>query len=214
MRNKIKTKDIITMALGAAGTGAGLMFLLDPNRGGRRRGLIGDKAFHVAKFVGRGFRRQSRDLQNRAQGIVAKTSARMTEESAPEEVLVERVRAKLGRILRFPRTIEVTVERGGVVELRGAVLRSERRRAIRAVESVRGVHAVRHDALRTYSDEQAMPGFQPRNRPRELKQEKPRKRLRGLRLGMALASGAFAAYRALKPRERGTENRGSSKQAA
>lgn len=215
MRNT--TKNLITISLGAVGAGAGLMFLMDPNRGGRRRSLIGSKAVQAAKFLGRGFRKRSRDLGNRAQGVMAEASSRMTEGAAPDEVLAERVRSKLGRKLRFPRAIDVSVERGGVVELRGAVLRSERRRAIRAAESVRGVRAVQHDALRTYSDEQVIPGFQPRSRPRELKQAKPPKRLRGLRLGVALASGAVAAYRAFqnaKTRDRRAEHKTASEHAA
>lgn len=216
MRKNKKKNNLIAISLGAVGAGAGLMFLFDPNRGGRRRGLVGDKAVHVAKFIGRGFRKRSLDLGNRAQGALAETSARIAEETTQDEILAERVRSKIGRALRFPRAIDVSAERGEV-DLRGAVPRSERRRAIRAAESVRGVRVVRHDALRTYSDEQGIPGFQPRNRPRELNQGKPPKRLRRLRFGIALASGALAAYRAFKnakPRETRAEHRTASKHAA
>jgi hypothetical protein len=215
MRNK--KKNWIAISLSAAGAGAGLMFLLDPNRGGRRRGLIGDKAVHLGKFMGKRLQRRGRDLGNRAQGILAETSARMSRETAVDEVLAQRVRSKIGRVLSHPRTIDVAAERG-VVELRGSVLRSERRRAIRTAESVRGVRAVRHDALLTYTDEQGIPGYQPRSRPQGTKQQKaPKGRLRGLRLGIALASGAMAAYRTLKnagPREKRVEHKDSSQRAA
>jgi hypothetical protein len=214
MRNR--TKNLAAITLAAAGAGAGLMFLFDPNRGGRRRGFIGGKAVHVAKFMGRGFQRRSRDLGNRAQGVVAETSARMAQKTASDEVLADRVRSKMGRVLTHPRAIDVTAERG-VVELRGAVLRSERQKAIRAAESIRGVVAVRHDALLTYSDDQGIPGFQERRRWQELKQPKPRKKFRKLRFAFAVVSGAVATYRALKGSRPGKQRRqatGSSEKAA
>jgi hypothetical protein len=203
-----KSKNTLAITLAAVGAGAGLMFFLDPERGGRRRGFIGDKALHVAKFFGRRVERQSRDLANRAQGLAAETSARVGQEFAPDGVLAERVRSKIGRVARHPRAIDVTAERG-IVELRGAVLRSERRHVIRAAESVRGVRGVQHDALMTYSDEQRMPGFQPRGRSGEMKQAEPAGKLRSLRLGLALASGVIAGYKAFKrsaaPRVRRSE---------
>jgi len=212
-----KPKNMLAITLGAVGAGAGLMFLLDPERGSSRRRFIGDKALHVARFFGRRIEDQSRDLANRAQGAAAEASARVAKEAAPDQVLAERVRSKIGRVVTHPRAIDVTAERG-VVELRGAILRSERRRAIRVAESVRGVRAVQHDALMTYSDEQRMPGFRPRIRPRELKQAEPTGRLHSLRLGLALASGVIAGYKAFKrsaqPRQRRSETPASSSDIA
>jgi hypothetical protein len=115
---------------------------------------------------------------------------------APDEVLAERVRSKIGRVLSHPRAIDVNAEQG-IVELRGAVLRSERRRAIRCAESVRGVRAVRYDALRTYSDEGAISGFQPKGGQLE-RRSRQSAAMRGLRLGIAVMSGVVGTYRALK----------------
>ncbi len=205
-----KSKNMLAITLGAVGAGAGLMYLLDPDRGGSRRGFIGDKAQHAAKLLSRGVLRQSRDMANRAQGVAAEVNARVAPGTAPDEVLAERVRSKIGRLVSHPRAIEVAAERG-VVELRGAVLRSERPRAIRVAESVRGVRAVQHDALMTYSDEERMPGFQPRSRPQELKEAKPPKKAGSLRLGLALASGIIAGYRAFR---RSSQPRGRRSQTA
>jgi hypothetical protein len=203
-----KSKNTLAITLGAIGAGAGLMFLLDPDRGGRGRGFIGDKALHVAKFFGGRVQRQSRDLANRAQGVAAETSARARQQAVSDEVLAERVRSKIGRAVTHPRAIEATADRG-IVELRGAVLRSERRRAIRAAESVRGVRAVQHDALMTYSEQERMPASQPRSGSREVKQAKPPGKVHSLRLGLALASGLIAGYKAFKrspqPRQRRSE---------
>jgi uncharacterized membrane protein len=56
-------------------------------------------------------------------------------------VLAERVRAKLGRYLSHPGSVEVTAE-GGTVTLQGPVLSHEVDRALRAVRSVPGVRHV------------------------------------------------------------------------
>jgi hypothetical protein len=119
-----KSKNTLAITLGALGAGAGLMFLLDPDRGGRRRGFIGDKALHAAKFFGNRVDRRSHDAANRAQGLVAETSARVAKETLPDEVLVERVRSKIGRVVThpvgYPRDRRA---RSGRVARRGAAFR-------------------------------------------------------------------------------------------
>jgi BON domain len=172
---------------------------------------------HVAKLFGRNVERQGRDVVNRAQGAAAEMNARVARDTVTDEVMAERVRSKIGRVVTHPRAIDVTAARG-IVELRGAVLRSERRRAIRAAESIRGVRAVQHDALMTYSDEQRMPGYQPPIRIQKLKQAKPVRKTGSLRLGLALASGIIAGYKAFKrssqPRPRRSETPASSSDIA
>jgi BON domain len=201
-----KPKNMLAITLGAVGAGAGLMFLLDPDRGGKRRGFIGGKAVRFAKLFGKNAEERGGNLGSHAYGVAAaEKSDRLAKETVADEVLAERLRLKIRPVVTHPRAISVTVGRG-VVELRGAVLRSERRRAIRVAESVRGVRGVQHDALITYSDEQRMPSFQPRSLARELGQAKPTKRFRTLRLGLALASGVIAGYKAFqgtyRPRQR------------
>jgi len=205
---RMKSTSMLAITLGAVGAGAGLMFLLDPDRGSRRRGFIGDKALRAANFFGKSVNGQSRDAANRVEGMAAETSARLAREAVADEVLAERVRSKIGRVVTRPLAIDVTAERG-VVELRGAVLRSERKRVIGAAGSVRGVRGLQHDALMTYSEEQRMPGARPYGRSQELKQVRPRKKMSSLRLGLSLASGLIAGYKAFKrtsqPRERRSE---------
>lgn len=202
MRNT--AKNWIAISLGAAGAGAGLMCLLDPKRGRRRRELISDKALHSAKIMGREIEGSGRDWTNRAQGFAIETSTRLAKETVPDNVLVDRVRSKIGRAVSHPKAIEVTAERG-VVDLSGGVLRSEMRRAIRCAESVRGVRAVCHDTLRTYADERGIPGFEqrgrkvevPRDNNKDSEQRRPSRKLRALRWGVAFGSAAVAVYRAL-----------------
>ncbi len=59
------------------GLGAGLMYLLDPQGGGRRRALARDKAVHVLKKGGRTVRKTSRHLGNRARGLAAEAGSRL-----------------------------------------------------------------------------------------------------------------------------------------
>lgn len=86
------TGEMIIGACAALALGAGLMFVLDPAQGRRRRALIRDKAIHAAKEISRYVEGKSRDLSNRAQGAVAKArhlaetaKDKMTGQSQPQE---------------------------------------------------------------------------------------------------------------------------------
>jgi hypothetical protein len=54
----------------AAAVGAGLMFLLDPNSGRRRRALIRDKGVKLAHNTTWAFDKTSRDMRNRIHGLI------------------------------------------------------------------------------------------------------------------------------------------------
>lgn len=59
--------------------GAGLMYMLDPARGRRRRALVGDQMVHAAhelEEAGEWLEGTSRHLGNRAHGIAAETRSR------------------------------------------------------------------------------------------------------------------------------------------
>ncbi len=60
-------------ALGA-GLGAGLMFLLDPKAGRRRRALARDKAVHTLRQGAKVARKTSKDLGKRTRGLMAQAS--------------------------------------------------------------------------------------------------------------------------------------------
>ena len=58
------------LAVGS-GLGAGLMFLLDPNTGRRRRAVAGDKAGAYLRGAEEMVEKKVRDLRNRAKGVAA-----------------------------------------------------------------------------------------------------------------------------------------------
>ena len=107
-----------------AGLGAGLMYLLDPQAGGRRRAVARDKALHLLKEGGAAARKTSRDLGNRTRGLVAEAGSRLRRTELDDEILRDRVRSKIGHVVSHPHAVEVTAE-GGRVLLSGPVLASE-----------------------------------------------------------------------------------------
>ncbi|MFP5287215.1 MAG: BON domain-containing protein, partial [Thermoanaerobaculia bacterium] len=127
--------------LGGVGLGAGLMYLLDPDGGRRRRALARDKAVHGLKVSGKALRRTSVDLGNRTRGLVAECGSLLRKGSADDRKLEGRVRSKLGRHVSHPSAIQVQCEEGRVI-LSGPVLASEADKLLHKVKKVKGVHEV------------------------------------------------------------------------
>jgi hypothetical protein len=61
--------------LGGIGLGAGLMYILDPDRGSRRRAVARDKFTSAVNKTGQAISSKSRDLSNRARGVIAQTGS-------------------------------------------------------------------------------------------------------------------------------------------
>ncbi|MGK3963830.1 SRPBCC family protein [Sorangium sp. So ce118] len=146
-------------AVGAAlGFGAGLMYTLDPDRGSRRRSIARDKAVSFAHRTGALVDKSARDLRNRTQGVVAETGAIFREGTAPDAVLSDRVRAKLGRVVSHPGAIDVEVL-DGCVTLRGPVLAQEVDGLLAAVSGVDGVTRVGNE-LEVHASAEGVPSLQ------------------------------------------------------
>ena len=132
--------------------GAGLMYYLDPDRGRRRRALVRDQVDHATHRLDDAGERASalaEQVSDRVHGVAHESRARMREERVADEVLVERVRAGMGRAAANPGTIEVSAH-DGTVTLSGPAVGHEAPELIRTVERVRGVRDVvnrleRHD---------------------------------------------------------------------
>ena len=141
------------------GIGAGLMYFLDPNGGGRRRALVRDKIVHAGHLAEEAAGATGRDLTNRASGMAARLRGITDQAPVDDRILVERVRAQLGRVVSHPSAIEVDAA-DGVVTLRGPVLRHEVGRLCRSVSRVKGVCEVvdQLDAHETATNVPALQG--------------------------------------------------------
>jgi len=145
--------------------GAGAMYLLDPDRGARRRSLLRDQGIHVGHKLGDGLSATARDARNRTLGAAAELRARFRPDQTNDEVLHDRVRSAIGRVVSHAGAISVTATEGRVT-LTGHVLEDEVDALIERVERVRGVTEV-HNELEIHRTAAAVPDLQGPGRPRE-----------------------------------------------
>jgi hypothetical protein len=136
--------------------GAGAMYFFDPVQGRRRRALVRDQFIGLFHRTGDFFDKAFRDAQHRIEGTIAETSNLFQHEQVSDEVLVERVRSKIGRYCSHPRALEVVSQDGRIV-LSGTVLKQELPRLLSAVWGTRGVrevedHTTSHAEAGTISD--------------------------------------------------------------
>jgi uncharacterized membrane protein len=128
----------IVKVISAAGVGAGLMYLFDPDRGTRRRALLRNKAEHATKIATDAAGKTRRDVRNHLLGAVAEFESLFRSAEATDEVLEARVRSKMGRVVSHPHAIDVKVT-DGLVTLRGPILIEELHPFLDAVIAVGGV---------------------------------------------------------------------------
>jgi uncharacterized membrane protein len=117
------------------------MYLFDPTSGRRRRARLRDQLGSAALKARRGLDAAGRDLSNRAHGIAAKTRLAFDHSPVGDEVLTERIRSTLGRVVSHPGAIHVSVTRGRL-ELSGAILAREYASLMRALADVRGAQQI------------------------------------------------------------------------
>src|SRR5918996_1588515 len=98
--------------LGPFALGAAAMYLLDPDRGGRPRALIRDKAIWAGRKTRDGAAALGCDLQNRAIGAVSELRSGFANDTASDNVIDARVRAELGRVSSHPGAISTVSTNG------------------------------------------------------------------------------------------------------
>jgi uncharacterized membrane protein len=147
------------------GIGTIVTYILDPDRGARRRALMRDRLVSARSAADDAVEATGRDVGNRARGLVAGIRSRLNRDDGADDVVVaERVRARLGGLVSHPRSIDVSVSNGRVT-LGGLVFSHEADRLVKRVASVRGVRSVddRLDRRQSAGDE---PGLQGGGAPR------------------------------------------------
>jgi hypothetical protein len=124
------------------GFGAGLMYVLDPALGRRRRALVRDKSVHAWKKTSDAVSATARGVSNRAVGVSDRLrSSFACQETPSDAVLVDRIRSRMGHVVSHPRAIEVTADAGQVV-MRGPVFAAEVDRLLSSVAGISGVKNV------------------------------------------------------------------------
>ena len=146
-----------TTTLTAALAGAALMFFLDPVTGRRRRALARDRFSRGLNRAERFGRAAARDIANRATGVRSKAAGRQPRVIS-DDVLRDRVKTTLGRVVSHPGAVHVMVERG-VVRLDGAVLTDELKPLFEAITGVDGVREIDNRLLVSDHGEH-IPGLQ------------------------------------------------------
>src|SRR5688572_16692580 len=155
-----------------AATAATAMYLLDPASGRRRRARLQQTLDSGASRLQDGLRVAARDMSYRMQGVVAETAHAFESQDASDEVLKERVRSRLGRVVSHPGAIDVQAV-DGVVTLSGPILLREHEETVHQIRSVRGVREV-DDQLRVHESAtgvSSLQGGRMRERRHELLQE-------------------------------------------
>jgi CBS domain-containing protein len=143
--------------------GAGTMYLLDPDRGARRRSLLRDRGVHLGHKLGDGFAATARDVRNRSAGAAAELRSRFRHEPVDDEILHDRVRSAIGRAVTHPGAINVSVSQARVT-LTGDVLLDEVNDLIDRVERVPEVSEVRNE-LAMHRTTDGVPELQGSGRP-------------------------------------------------
>ena len=121
--------------------GAGMMYFNDPQNGKRRKAMVHDRVYRLQNQANEAVNMGVNDLRNRARGLMAEGQAILGDEKASDQVIVERVRSRLGFLSRHPGAIHVTALDHRVV-LEGDVLADEVDSMLAAVAHIRGVDGI------------------------------------------------------------------------
>src|SRR5690242_17420059 len=117
-------RDSLWAGVGGGAAGAALVYFFDRSRGARRRARIRDAVVHGGHVAADAIGATARDATNRTVGAAAAVARSIRRETVDDRVLLERVRTAIGRAVRHPRAIDVTVQEG-CVTLSGPILQVE-----------------------------------------------------------------------------------------
>lgn len=171
--------------------GAAAMYLLDPDKGRRRRAMARDKLQRFANDSLKLAHQATRDARHRLQGVNARIGQCVSPEGGVDELrLIERARSALGRCVTHPHAIQVGA-RGSTIVLSGPVLRHEIGELLSVVRGVPGVGAVENH-LDAHDTDDGVPSLQGTGRARG--NGGPRTWTPALRLTALVGGGVLTLY--------------------
>ena len=148
-----------TSIVAGAALGAIAMYAFDPDKGRRRRALARDKAVSVLLDTRHAAGATRRDVAHRLEGLRARALRLFTLQPTTDDLqLIERVRARMGRMVSHPHAIQVGAF-GARVTLSGPILAHEAAPLLAAVRTVWGVRSV-EDLLVVHDHPESVPSLQ------------------------------------------------------
>ena len=184
-----------TSIVAGAALGAIAMYAFDPDKGRRRRALARDKAVSVLLDTRHAAGATRRDVAHRLEGLRARALRLWTRQPTTDDLqLIERVRARMGRMVSHPHAIQVGAF-GARVTLSGPILAHEAAPLLATVRTVWGVRSV-EDLLVVHDHPESVPSLQGGIDPFALQHDHWPPALRAA----ALSCGVLMALYALRQR--------------
>lgn len=138
---------------------AAAMYWFDASSGRRRRARLRDRVVSSGARLSHGVGVAGRDLGHRLNGAAARLGMRFRQDGhVQDQILVERVRAALGRAVSHPGAVRVEAHEGRIV-LSGTVLAWEHEPLLNLARHVRGVRDV-ESRLAVYERANGVPALQ------------------------------------------------------
>src|SRR5689334_14533611 len=145
---------VASIALGAIA-----MYAFDPDKGRRRRALARDKAVSVLHDTRHAAGATRRDVTHRLEGLRARARRLWRQRPTTDDLqLIERVRARMGRLVTHPHAIQVGAY-GGRVTLSGPILAREVAPLLASIRTVWGVDSVENQLV-AHTHPESIPSLQ------------------------------------------------------
>lgn len=130
-----------TRLAAAVAAGAALMYYLDPQSGRRRRALLRNRGASAGQDAGRLVRENSREAVDRAGDVLRRARGALVGTPPADDVLLDRIRSRMGHVIEHPGQVNVDVQQGFVV-LRGRASIEEIEDLTLQLGAMRGVTGV------------------------------------------------------------------------
>jgi len=141
-----------------AGLGIAAAFLFDPNRGPQRRAAAREKFVNGRRLLSEASGRTWEKLTKKAKGIFLGVTANLRLNDWDDEIVTERVRSRVGRVVRHPRALRVSARNGRIV-LMGPILKGDLESVLHVACQVKGVQMI-DNQMEIYDESGEVPGLQ------------------------------------------------------